>query len=150
MNPQKQKTDTLLSADTGQALRELIGLSERILDISRKEAQALVKNDAANFAALQDEKAPLSKRFEKTGQEFRARLEDFKGADKALVNRLEALQKEIGEVNRNLRETIARMQAGTEESIQKTLIGVQEASQKVAVKTEDKPEDKDKGDTDET
>lgn len=90
-----------LPVDTAQALRSLIVLSERLLDFSERETQALIQNDMATFAILQDEKQAGANRYNAACQEFSERIEDFRGCDTTLLNRLETLQISLSEKMRS-------------------------------------------------
>lgn len=119
----------ILPADTHFALKAMIKATENLVEFSNREAQALAKNDVMDFAIMQDEKAVLTERYVKMSQEFRERLEDFRGADPGLLDRLEKLQVELGENTRHNNDIIDRMQKKSEKTAYNALLEAQEISQ---------------------
>ncbi len=79
------------------ALQGLVRLSQSLLTIAEKETQALLLNDMLAFSILQYEKEKLAGEYAKASAEFRNRLEEFRNADRALLDRLERLQKQLAE-----------------------------------------------------
>ncbi|HBH25929.1 MAG TPA: hypothetical protein DDX54_00780 [Rhodospirillaceae bacterium] len=89
------KTTPLLPDDPAQALQVLIRLTTAVLDLTQQEAGALARRDGLTFTALQEEKEASIKRYTQASGEFRARVQDFQGADKATLDRLYALQEDL-------------------------------------------------------
>ena len=56
-------TFSLLPEKTGQALKYLITLSERLVELCDRETQAIVQNDMTTFSILQDEKEILAGKY---------------------------------------------------------------------------------------
>jgi hypothetical protein len=128
-NKAPHREDDILPLDTGMAVRTLTKISEQICMLAEKETQALVRSDLVLFAMLQQEKEILSRRYAQASAEFRARLPEFKGADRALLERLEGLQKQIGEKTRANSEMTGRMHKRAAQNTQKTLVTAQELAQ---------------------
>jgi hypothetical protein len=124
---------TMLPTDVGQALKVMIQISERLLDITERETQALVRSDNVAFSILQNEKESQSVKYAKASSEFRTRLEEFKVCDKGLLVRLENLQKELGEKTQSNKEIITRMFSSSKKHTKETLLTVQELAQKSPV-----------------
>lgn len=123
-----------LPQDTSLALRLLIKTSEQLLDLSEKETQALIRNDMGTFAVLQDEKEIVSKKYAALAQEFHVRLEEFRPADRGLLDRLETLQNELGDKNKSNLKLIENMFNRSRDNIQSSLLTVQELAQKFPMK----------------
>lgn len=119
----------ILPADTSLALKALIKTTEGLLDLSEREAQTLAKNDMMNFAIMQDEKTVLTERYLRLAEEFRTRLNEFRGADFGLLDRLEKLQISLGENTKHNNNVIDRMQKKSEKIAHNALLKVQELSQ---------------------
>jgi len=119
----------LLPADAHIALKAMIKITENLVEFSNREAQALAKSDMMDFAIMQDEKTVLTERYVRLSQEFRARLEEFRGADPGLLDRLEKLQIELGENTKHNNGIIDRMQKKSEKKAQNALLEAQELGQ---------------------
>jgi hypothetical protein len=131
--PSNMMNVTVLPTDVGQALKVMIQISERLLDITERETQALVRSDSVAFSILQNEKESQSSKYAKASAEFRARLEDFRNCEQGLLNRLEKLQKELGEKTQSNKEIIMRMFSSSNKSAKDSLLTVQELAQKSPV-----------------
>ncbi|MDH5722211.1 MAG: hypothetical protein OEY94_02680 [Alphaproteobacteria bacterium] len=90
-----KKEPHVLSVNVNVAMREMIRISEKLVHIAEDETHSLVRGDMMHFAIAQREKEKLSSRYSKASEEFRARIEDFRKADKNLINKLDLLQHEI-------------------------------------------------------
>ena len=121
---------TVLPTDAGQALKVMIQISERLLDITDRETQALVRNDAVAFSILQNEKEAQSGKYAKASEEFRSRLEEFRNVDKTLLNRLEKLQNDLGEKTKSNREIITHIFTEPKRKSKESLLTVQELGQR--------------------
>jgi len=131
----------VLPGDPAQALRALLKLSQGLIDLCERETQALVKDDLSAFTVLQDEKESLSLRYAAASSEFRARLEEFRGSEAATLDRLESLQKTLGEKMRANNALIAQMEGSARQKTQDTLLKVQEMGQWAGKTKETKQEE---------
>lgn len=127
-----------LPQDSSQALRMLIKFSERIMDISEKETQALVQNDMGTFAVLQDEKEYVSSHYAQASMQFRERLNEFRASDPGLLARLEDLQGELRDKLNNNNKIVERMFFRSQEKVQNSLLTVQELAQQKPVNLNNK------------
>lgn len=128
------KHNDLLPEDTHKALQVLIRYSERLHDITEKQTQALVQNDILGFAVLVQEQEVVSTDYAQACTEFRARLDEFRKADKTLISKLEVLQKQIGEKARSNNIIVEKMQDRSAKKAQSSLISVQELAKQKPLK----------------
>lgn len=119
----------VLPSKTTDALKMLIKISEKIMNLSEQETQALIQDDLAAFALLQREKSNLSSQYAKASEEFRMRLAEFRAGDPGLLDRLENLQKDMGEKLRSNNEIVARMFKRSKTKTSESLLTVQELAQ---------------------
>lgn len=119
----------VLPAGKTEALKMLIKVSEKIMNLSEQETQALIQDDLAAFALLQREKSNLATQYAKASEEFRIRFEEFRAADPGLLDRLEKLQNEMGEKLRSNNEIVSRMFSRSKKKATESLITVQELAQ---------------------
>ncbi len=120
------KNDNGLPVDPAAAVQHLIRLSQKLADLGERETQALVRGDTAAFSVLQDEKEPVVAQYVRASEQFRNRIEEFRRLDKALLGRLEAIQKSIGEKAHSNNAMVARMQRRAETGIRESLLSAQE------------------------
>ena len=106
------KAENLLPADQSMALKTMIAATQDLINFTEHESQALAKNEMMDFAVMQNEKTLLTERYVQLSKEFRNRLEDFRGADRALLDQLEAVQKSLGENSRHNNKIIDQIQVG--------------------------------------
>lgn len=85
----------LLPADPIRAVRHITGIVEQLLKLMERESMALATGDGVSFTAVQTEKAVLSESYKVCAGEFKARLIEFRAVDKSLLDRLDALQREL-------------------------------------------------------
>jgi hypothetical protein len=71
-----------LPANATAAIQRLIQVSQKLVDLSERETQALLQRDMLAFAIIQDEKEGIAGQYTKASEEFRARLEDFRSVEK--------------------------------------------------------------------
>lgn len=121
-----------LPANPTAALLHLIRVSQKIVDLSEKETQALVQRDMLAFSIIQDEKEKIVTEYTKVSEDFRNRLEEFRGIDRALLNRLEAIQNQIGEKTQSNNVIVLKMRERAETNTNKTLLLAQEYGQQKA------------------
>lgn len=120
----------LLPSDITLALKALIKTTETLVGLSERESHAMATNDMISFAILQDEKSIQTDRYVRLSQEFRSRLEDFRKADKTLLDRLEKLQKTLGENTQYNNHLIKQIQKKARAKTENTLLSAQELGQK--------------------
>ncbi len=125
-----------LPDDTSQALRILIRHSEQLVQIAERETQVLVQNDMRSFAVLQDEKEKVSKQYAGAAGEFHSRLEDFRGADPGLLQRLDDLQQDLGERTKSNTTIVERIFKRSQEVVHNNLISIQELAQLKPIKND--------------
>lgn len=128
----------LLPQERSQALMQLIRLTQGLSTLADKEAQALARDDMLTFSVLQDEKDLLSNRYIKASEEFRNRLEDFRGADPTLLDRLVALQKDLGDKTAGNNQVISRIYQKARKTTQSALVTVQELAQRHKLNDEER------------
>ncbi|MCB1651086.1 MAG: hypothetical protein KDI46_03450 [Alphaproteobacteria bacterium] len=128
----KQESSTpILPGDQTRALNTLIKATRDLVDLADKEAQALAVNDMMAFNILQEEKTFLVKRYEKLAGEFRGRLEEFRGVDRGLLDRLENLQNLLGEKTLNNNIAVSNVYDNAKNKTQSSLISAQEMGQRM-------------------
>jgi hypothetical protein len=91
------------------AVQRLIQITQSLVTIAEKETQSLLLSDMLAFSILQYEKEKLAERYVAASEEFRSRIEEFRALDRALLNKLERLQKDLGEKTRANNEMMERM-----------------------------------------
>lgn len=124
-----KQTNDILPQDLTQALKVLINFSERLLDLAERETQALVQNDLGTFSILQNEKDVMSRRYADASEEFRGRMNEFRAADPGLLDRLENLQKELGDKLHSNNDITMQLFTRAKEKTTNSLFTLQEASQ---------------------
>ncbi|MCB1531637.1 MAG: hypothetical protein KDJ35_02095 [Alphaproteobacteria bacterium] len=134
LNKAAASEQTLLPENKSDALKALIRLSEKIIGLSEQETQALIQNDLAVFALLQREKSVMAVNYAKASEEFRGRYEEFRAADPGLLDRLDNLQKDMGEKLRSNNEIVTRMFKRSKKKTSETLLTVQELAQQKPIK----------------
>ena len=123
--------DNILPADTHMAVQQMIKLSSDLVDVAENETQKLVQNDMLGFAMLQDDKEKLVGHYVQASQEFQTRLEEFRGTDENLLNRLDTLQKTLGERTKSNNVIVKRLNEKSEKNTMDSLLAVQEIAQTV-------------------
>lgn len=126
----------LLSDTPEAAMQDLIKITRKLVNLAGREAQALATNDLMSFAIMQDEKNVLAERYVEMSREFRARMEEFRGIDPALLDRLEQIQKDLAEATRDTNKEVSRVRGYALQSTRSTLFTAQEISQKHHVEFE--------------
>ncbi len=116
------------------AIQRLIQVSQKLVDLSERETQALLQRDMLAFAILQDDKEPITQQYTKASEEFRARLDDFRSVEKNLLGRLEDLQKTLAEKSQGNNVMVMQMQKHSESNTHKTLLMAQEFGQQKRVR----------------
>lgn len=134
-----------LPANATAAIQRLIQVSQKLVDLSERETQALLQRDMLTFAILQDEKESIANQYTQASEEFRARLEDFRNVEKPLLNRLELLQKNLAEKTQGNNVMVAQIKQRAETGTQKTLLMAQEYGQQKRVRMNDNNQIKERG-----
>ena len=134
-----------LPANATAAIQRLIQVSQKLVDLSERETQALLQRDMLTFAILQDEKESIANQYTQASEEFRARLEDFRNVEKPLLNRLELLQKNLAEKTQGNNVMVAQIKQRAETGTQKTLLMAQEYGQQKRVRMNDNNVRKERG-----
>ncbi|HQX26920.1 MAG TPA: hypothetical protein PKX38_03175 [Alphaproteobacteria bacterium] len=134
-----------LPANATAAIQRLIQVSQKLVDLSERETQALLQRDMLTFAILQDEKESIANQYTQASEEFRARLEDFRNVEKPLLNRLELLQKNLAEKTQGNNVMVAQIKQRAETGTQKTLLMAQEYGQQKRVRMNDNNARKERG-----
>lgn len=119
----------LLSEKPEAALQDMIKMTRKLVNMIGREAQALATNDLMSFAIMQDEKQVLAERYVEMSREFRARIEEFRGVDSAILDRLEAIQKDLGDAARDTNKEVNRVRGYALQATRTTLFTAQEISQ---------------------
>lgn len=125
-----QDTDPL-PRNPAAALRELIRLTKALRDMAEQETQALVTNKMLPFAFLQMDKEKLAQRYQDAAEDFRKRLEDFRGADPALLTQLEQIQNELREMSVANNVIVDRIRRRSQTNTMESLFMAQELGQRV-------------------
>lgn len=128
---QPQSSDNLLNADVNSSLLVLINLSKKLLDFADREAMALAKGDHLAFAYTQRDKETLAQRYVKASEEFRSRIEEFRRADKSLIQRLDLLQGELKDKTQNNNMAIGQIKERSLANTKATLFSAQEMGQRL-------------------
>ncbi|MBK9561637.1 MAG: hypothetical protein IPO54_00605 [Micavibrio sp.] len=134
-----------LPANATAAIQRLIQVSQKLVDLSERETQALLQRDMLTFAILEDEKESIANQYTQASEEFRARLEDFRNVEKPLLNRLELLQKNLAEKTQGNNVMVAQIKQRAETGTQKTLLMAQEYGQQKRVRMNDNNARKERG-----
>jgi len=133
---EKKNTIKILPAERIPALQAMIKATKSLVDLAEREAQVLAQNDMMTFHILQEEKAFLAKRYEKLSGEFRARVEEFRGSDRGLLDRLEAMQNLLGEKAKANNETVFGIYGAAQKKTASSLLTAQELGQRSPVHIE--------------
>ncbi|MGQ0527382.1 MAG: hypothetical protein ACT4OY_05045 [Alphaproteobacteria bacterium] len=128
-NQTKPARNEFAGLPASSIMHHLIGHSQKLVDLSDKETQALVQNDMLAFAILQYEKDSLTTKYVGISKEFRSRLEEFRHLDRGHLNKLEALQKTLSEKSHANNAIIAKLKHRIEKNTHQTLLAAQEIAQ---------------------
>lgn len=117
--------------DANTHLRHLIRLSQKILDLTHQETQALVKNDHMQFAFLMQDKEKVADSYREASEYFRAQIEEFRNADQSLLIKLDRMQTEIKDVTQSNNTMIDSLQKRARANTQSTLFSAQDLGQRM-------------------
>lgn len=135
----------LLPHDPKAALQAIAQMANTLIDFADEETQVLIKDDWISFSSMQGSKERLAERYAQACHEFQTRIEDFRGSDQRMLNRLDALQKELGEKMQSNNVLIEQMHHRAMGNTHKTLLAVQEIAQDVHVRWPDNNNEADNG-----
>jgi hypothetical protein len=136
---QNNNQSTLPAAPVA-AIQHLIRISQSLLTIAEKETQALLTNDMLAFSIMQYEKEKLAGSYTQASEAFRARIEEFRNIDRALLNRLEQLQKDLAIKAGDNNALVEQIRQRAMKNTQKSVNSIREMSQNVHVRFE-KPQE---------
>lgn len=119
----------ILPMDKTQAINLMIRLTKGLVQVSERESQALAQNDLLSFAVLQDEKNLLADRYARASEEFRANASTYRGADKALIDKLSNVQNELGERMKQINSAVEGIYVRAQAKAQSSLITAQALGQ---------------------
>lgn len=126
----------ILSGDRSVALNRLIKLTQNLSNLADREAQALAQNDMLGFAILQDEKTLITEQYVSACEEFRSNINLYRGVDKSLLDRLDRLQKDLGEKTKANNDTVSNIYDRAQNRTQSSLLAAQEIGQNKHVQFE--------------
>lgn len=133
-----EQAKVILPEDATQAINTLIRLTKSLCLMADREASAIAHDDMMALAILQDEKTKLAEQYMRACEEFRNRIEEFRGVDAALIGRLEKLQKELGERAHSNNESAGQLYNNAKARTQSSLLAAQEIGQSVHVRYPEK------------
>ncbi|MCB1783213.1 MAG: hypothetical protein KDI13_04400 [Alphaproteobacteria bacterium] len=128
----KQKPETILSPDTTVALKELVAMSRSLITFAETETQALVMGDLMRFALTQQDKDKMARRYALASNEFRRRINEFRGCNSALLMQLEGLQKQLKEKTQEANVLVDQVKRRSRANTRATLFTAQEMGQRAA------------------
>lgn len=115
--------------DASISLNALIRLTQNLSNLADREAQALAQNDMLAFAILQDEKTLVAEQYMNASEEFRSNINMYRGAEPGLLDRLERLQRDLGEKTRTNNDTVQNIYGQAQARTQSSLLAAQEFGQ---------------------
>ena len=136
-NKKEKATVTTLAANPNTALREMITHTKALIEFADMEMRALIQNDMMQLFVLQSEKDRLAQNYTQASSDFRTRVDDFKQADKGLLNQLEKLQDDLNKKTNENNKMIQQAYQKSRSKTQDTLLSVQELAQSHPVRFED-------------
>ena len=125
-----------LPQDRTIMLNTLIRLTQNLSNLADREAQALAQNDMLTFAILQDEKTLVAEQYASTSEEFRTNINFYRGVDANLLDRLDALQKDLGEKTRSNNDVVTQIYNRAQDRTQNSLLAAQELGQDQRIRFE--------------
>ncbi|MCB9982318.1 MAG: hypothetical protein H6861_01415 [Rhodospirillales bacterium] len=134
MDKPSNKSGAILPAEPSMALNMLIRLTNNLSVLADREAQALAQNDMVTFAILQDEKMLVTEQYMGASEEFRSNINSYRGADGALLDRLERLQKDLGEKTQSNNVVVRQIYQRAKDRTQSSLLTAQELGQDYKVR----------------
>ncbi len=126
-----------LPSTPAAAVQHLIRLSQSLLTIAEKETQALLTKDMLAFSIMQYEKEKLAGQYMMASEAFRERLEEFRNADRGLLNKLEKLQKDLSVKASDNNRLVEQMRERAQMNTQRSMGAIRDLSQNVRVRYDD-------------
>lgn len=111
-------------------VQTVIRITQNLVALGEREMQALLQNDVLSFSLLQEEKENMTNHYKQASEEFQERLEEFRSVESALLDKLEAAQRRLGEITKGNNRMVEQMKNRAETNTQQTLLTVQELAQK--------------------
>lgn len=84
-----------LPDDPTEAVKFVTNIAQKLIDVMEQEGRALTMQDGVSFTAAQEDKARLADQYQKSSAEFQRRIMDFRGVDRPLLDKLDAIQREL-------------------------------------------------------
>ncbi len=109
-NKMTEEDKKVLSNDPRRAVEEMIKVTEEMIARMEIETNAVATNDGTTFTMNESDKEHVADIYAKAADEFHARLEEFKAVDKALISKLDAAQKSLGQSTRNNLKLLKKLQ----------------------------------------
>ena len=100
-----------LPSDPTEAVKFTINIVDQLLEVMEEENRALMVKDSVAFTASQDQKVKLSERYQVISTEFKQRIMDFRSVDKALLDQLDAKQRELANKTKENMQTMENLQS---------------------------------------
>ncbi|PJB69562.1 MAG: hypothetical protein CO093_10205 [Alphaproteobacteria bacterium CG_4_9_14_3_um_filter_47_13] len=101
---------TILPSNATEAVKYVTKIARRLIDVMEQEGRALTMQDGVSFTAAQEDKARLSKQYQEASKEFQRRILDFRSVDKALLDKLDGVQRELKGKSEENSAVMERMQ----------------------------------------
>lgn len=102
----------ILSNEPRQAVEDMITITEELIARIEIETNAVATNDGTTFTTNEENKEYVANIYEKAAAEFHARIGEFKKVDKGLIEKLDAVQKSLGQTTKNNLKLLGKLQAG--------------------------------------
>ena len=103
-------TETILSKEPRQAVEEMLKITEELVARIEIETSAVATNDGTTFTMNEMNKEHAANMYTKAANEFHQRIDEFKGVDQGLVDKLEAAQKSLGQTTKNNLSLLEKLQ----------------------------------------
>lgn len=100
----------ILNDDPRQAVEEMIVITEELVARIEIETHAVSTNDGTTFSTNEESKEYVANVYEKAANEFHKRLDEFESVDKALIAKLETVQKSLGQTAKNNLKLLDKLQ----------------------------------------
>lgn len=113
-SPQNASRDDVLSGDPNTALRQMIGMIEKLQALYEQEVKVLQATDSKAFMDMQDEKVEAIRTYQIGISQLLERKDELKKADPAIRNKLKAMHADFSKQSRKNLEALARMRRCTE------------------------------------
>lgn len=104
----------ILDRDPRRAVEEMIKITQELESRIEIETGAAASNDGTTFITNEQNKEYLANMYEQAAAEFRARLEEFRSVDRALLDKLQTAQDSLGQSASNNLALLAKMQDETD------------------------------------